>query len=371
MYTLLIFFILFKLSFARLFGRELNLKLYIFILFVMYTVIILNQEHLINLDFQVTQILNVSIYKKIKVSFVIFLALVILLGLNFDSLITKFADYYLLFLIYVFHEKTLPLRFITVTVFFGSFVGRQISIYLDLSIIKAFFLMFVLGVLSFFMVYAILVGFFLLCHYYGKSWGNAVFNYLLKKISPSVQQKLDPSISKPTKKNFSKLNKVGNSKTQQKRQYSSSNCRLGILEKLSSFCLPKTNPPATTGSGDLNFFLNNIDSVCSEGVSALEKPFNTLKIGPSYAQTEVTPSQLSGLAKSGANFARTIGPAAGGVAVGAATLGDLAYSAHYAANSETLDESLDKAVMQFENVEQLGGESNSPGKLKKRHSSQF
>ena len=72
-------------------------------------------------------------------------------------------------------------------------MGRQISIYLDLSIIKAFLLMFSLGLLTCLIVYGILIDFFVLGTCYAKLWGNAVFTYLLKKTSSSVQQKLKPN----------------------------------------------------------------------------------------------------------------------------------------------------------------------------------
>jgi hypothetical protein len=131
---------------------------------MLHTVIFFNYEYLVSLDFflqnQITQILEISIYKEIKVSFIIFLALVILVGLNFNYIIRKFTDLYLLFLISVFNHKKIPYRFISLTITFGCFVGRQISVYLDLSIIKAFLLMFTLGVSTFIIIYGILIGFF-------------------------------------------------------------------------------------------------------------------------------------------------------------------------------------------------------------------
>jgi hypothetical protein len=51
--------------------------------------------------------------------------------------------------------------------------------------------MFGLGSLTCFIIYGVLVGFFILGTYYAKSWGNAVFTYLLKTTSPSVQQELN------------------------------------------------------------------------------------------------------------------------------------------------------------------------------------
>ena len=44
-----------------------------------------------------------------------------------------------------------------------------------------------LGLLTYLIMYGILIGFFVLGTYYAKLWGNAVFTYLLKKTSSSVQ----------------------------------------------------------------------------------------------------------------------------------------------------------------------------------------
>jgi len=89
-------------------------------------------------------------------------------------------------------------------------VGRQISIYLDLSIIKAFLLIFSLGFLTCYIIYGILIGFFILGMYYAELWGNAVFTYLLKKTSESVQQKLKlNNTSSSDLKKISRLNNLG------------------------------------------------------------------------------------------------------------------------------------------------------------------
>jgi len=124
------------------------------------------------------------------------LGLVVLLSLNINKLVGKFADFYFLFLISVFNEKKIPQKFISLTIIFGSFMDRQISIYLDLSIIKAVFLMFSLGLLTCLIIYGILTGFFVLGVYYAELWGNAVFTYLLKKASSSVQQKLKETLKR-------------------------------------------------------------------------------------------------------------------------------------------------------------------------------
>jgi len=210
MVSLFIIFVLFNLCFAGLFGRQLSLRLYLFLLLIIYLTVIIKHEYLSQLDVyiknQLLFILTFFIYKQIKISFVIFLALVLLLSLNINKLVGGICK----FLISVFNEKKISYKFISLTIIFGSFVGRQISIYLDLSIIKAFLLIFSLGFLTCYIIYGILIGFFILGMYYAELWGNAVFTYLLKKTSESVQQKL-------------KLNNLGPLNNQQKRKYSSGN----------------------------------------------------------------------------------------------------------------------------------------------------
>ena len=430
MYTIFIIFIVFNLSFAGLFGKQLSLKIYLFVLFMVCIITVFNQELLANLDFffknQITQILTVSIYKEIKVSFVIFLALVILLGLNFNNIVGKFADFYFLFLISVFNQQKIPYKFISLTTIFGSFIGRQISIYLDLSIIKAFLLMFSLGLLTCLIIYGILVGFFILGTYYAKLWGNAVFSYLLKKASPSVQQKLKPKNTSPSAiKKISRLSNSGPLKNQYKRRYSSGKSCLGILDKL-LFCFSNEQSLSTTNSNNLDFFLNKIDinseshkdnlkliakslekssisaeqkttilsrasdssdkaidiinnlnDVCSKGVPALDKTFNSVKFGPSFAQVEMNSSQAVDLTKSTLKTVKGMGPSLAAGALGAAALGTVAFTAKHAVNSKTLDKSLKTATEDFFSLENLGSfDSNksSPdrfAKLKKHHSSNF
>ena len=149
------------------------------------------------------------------------LGLLILVSLNINKLVGKFVDSYFLFLISVFNEKKIPYKFISLTIIFGSFVGRQISIYLDLSIIKAFLLMFCLGLLTCLITYGVLTGFFLLGIYCAKLWGNAVFTYLLNKTSPSVQKKLKSKNNSYPANKFSRLSNPGPLKNHQKRGYSS------------------------------------------------------------------------------------------------------------------------------------------------------
>jgi len=125
-------------------------------------------------------------------------------------------------------------------------MGRQISIYLELSIIKAFFLMFSLGWLTCFITYGILTGFFVLGVYYAKSWGNAVFTYLLKKTSSSVQQKLKPNnTNSSVLKKISRSSNLGSLKNQQKRKYSSGKPCLGLLDKIVSCFATHEVPPTT------------------------------------------------------------------------------------------------------------------------------
>jgi len=52
--------------------------------------------------------------------------------------------------------------------------------------------MFGLGLLICWIINGILIVFFILGIYYAKLWSNAVFTYLLKKTSSSVQRKLKP-----------------------------------------------------------------------------------------------------------------------------------------------------------------------------------
>jgi len=171
-----------------------------------------------------------------------------------------------------------------------------------------------------------------------------------------VQKKLKPNntSSSAIKKIFSNS---GPLKNQQKRQYSSGKSCLGILDKFSCFPSNEVPPPTDSDSLNLEVFLNKIDSnsqthknnlklianflekssiseeqkttilsrasdssdkaidivnnledVCSKGVSALVKAFNSLKLGPSFAQVDLNTSQASDLTKAGLRTARSIAP---------------------------------------------------------------
>jgi len=214
-------------------------------------------------------------------------------------------------------------------------------------------------------------------------------------------------------------------KNQQKRPYSSGKPCLGILDKL-LFCFPTNEVPSTTNSNNLDFFLhkidinnqshkdnlkliakslekssisaeqqttilsrasdssdkaidiiNNLGDVCSKGVPALDKAFNSLKFGPSFAQVEMNPSQAAYLTKASLKAAKSMAPSIAATALGAAALGTVALTAKHAVNSTTLDKSLKTATEDFSSLENLGSfDSNksSPdrlAKLKKHHSSKF
>ena len=157
-------------------------------------------------------------------------------------------------------------------------------------------------------------------------------------------------------------------KNQQKRQYSSGKSCLGILDKL-LFCFPTNEVPSITNPNSLNLevfrnkidsncqshknnlklianslekssiseeqktiillrasdfsnkaidIINNLDDVCSKGVPALDKVFNGLKLGPSFAQVEMNPSQAADLTKAGLKIAKSMVPPIVATALGSA-----------------------------------------------------
>ena len=176
--------------------------------------------------------------------------------------------------------------------------------------------MFGFGLLTCWIIYVILVGFFVIGTYYAKLWGNAVFTYLLKKTSLSVQQNLKPNnTSSSAKKTISRLTNLGLLKNQQKRQYYSGKPCLAIWDKSLS-CFPTNEVPLTLNPPNPNNLkyaahLNKIDTKCdlykadfnlssehleNSSISEQQKStillracdssdeaFNDLKLGPSFA----------------------------------------------------------------------------------------
>jgi len=84
------------------------------------------------------------------------------------------------------------------------------------------------------------------------SEGNAVFTYLLKKTSSSVQQKLKlKNTNSSAIKKISRLSNLGLLKNQQKREYSSGKPCLGLLDKI-LFYFPTHEVLPTTNLNSLN-----------------------------------------------------------------------------------------------------------------------
>ena len=154
-----------------------------------------------------------------------------LVGLNFNKIIGKFADFYFLFLLDVIDLKTntIPPKFILLTTILGSLIGKHVSIYLDFSVIVVFVVVFCSGLFTALIIYGVLVGSFLLATRYAKSWGNTVFSYLINKASLTVKKKLgvNSTVSLEQKVNIksclkktSKFGMTGGLKKPQKKNYS-------------------------------------------------------------------------------------------------------------------------------------------------------
>ena len=204
MYTVFISFLIVRLCFARLFGKQLRERFYYICLFLLYFSIFLNSKNFLNLDnffYSITNpILSFTVFKNIKLGFIILLGLI---ALNSNKFINKFADFYLLFLLNMLNKIEFLPNFIITTFIIGSFIGRQISIYLDLSVIKTFMVTFFFGCLLFSAIYKLLLWFHSLARRFAKPWGNAVFTYLFNKASPSVKQKIKPDNSTQNRKTSS------------------------------------------------------------------------------------------------------------------------------------------------------------------------
>jgi len=86
-----------------------------------------------------------------------------------------------------------------------------------------------------------------------------------------------------------------------------------------------------------------------KGVSTLDKSFNSLRLGPKYAQLEMNSSQVANFVKAGLKTAKNTGPP-----VTATALGSVALTAKHAASSQTLGESLNTARHNSYHLEEFG-----------------
>ena len=109
----------------------------------------------------------IYLYKKIETSFIIFLVLSILVGLNMKKLYEKLSAFMLVFVLYLLY-KNKNKQFFKFTVFSGCLLAKDISIYYSLGLSDTYFLTCVVVILTFPIGYGIIIGFFILVISYGE-----------------------------------------------------------------------------------------------------------------------------------------------------------------------------------------------------------
>lgn len=124
---------------------------------------------------------------------------------------------------------------------------------------------------------------------------------------------------------------------------------------------------ASDSSDEARYIINNLENVCSKGVPALDRAFNNIRLGISFAQVEMNPSQLASFTRTGLRTLQTMtSPVTG--ALGLAALGSTAVAARHLVSSKTLIQSLINVREDFSHHEVGSFDANesSPDRLARR-----